>query len=677
MKRSAMTEKIIVLGVDGMDPRLTRKYVDMGLMPNVQKYLERGSARKDLVMLGGQPTITPPMWTTLSTGANPATHGITCFWSQHPRKIDTFVYANDSRKCKAEPLWNVFAEAGKKTLVWHWPGCSWPPTSDNPNLHVVEGTQPSGVNYTIGTVDKAQIFVVTEEIQEEEKHAFEGVKMNGAGCIVEGLEVEKNDAADCMASLSMPEPQPISMNPFEGESQNFGNETPFTIQEPLKAAHGWVNAPADAKEFSLMFCEGKVRRVGLLRKDENDVYNTVEIYTSKKADKPLLRIKNGEYVIYMEDELLDKNDEKQAITRGVILIDCDPKGSGFTLWCGNALKKDCDDLFWPKYLYKEVVEHVGYVPSFELQNNLGGSPHLWDEFMNRTWREYGDWQAKAINYLIEQEQYKIVYSHYHNVDNFAHSLYEYRNGFGDKEQEAIYENLFQQLYIDTDRYLGDFLHLLDKGWTVIITSDHGLLCKEEPGIPPGLGDGFVINTTIMRELGYTVMKLNEKGEEIREIDYEKTRAVASRGNHIYINLKGRYEYGIVDPEDKYELERQIIDDLYAYRNGDGKRIVGLAIRNQEAALLGLDGPDSGDILYWLEEGFNRVHGDALSTLKGHANTSVSPIFIAAGKGVRQGFYTDRVIREVDVAPTMAALGGVRMPAQCEGAPAYQIFDEEF
>ena len=105
------------------------------------------------------------------------------------------------------------------------------------------------------------------------------------------------------------------------------------------------------------------------------------------------------------------------------------------------LKKDCDDLFW-QYLYKEVVEHVGYVPSFELQNNLGGSPHLWDEFMNRTWREYGDWQAKAINYLIEQEQYKIVYSHYHNVDNFAHSLYEYRNGFGDKEQEAIYENCF-------------------------------------------------------------------------------------------------------------------------------------------------------------------------------------------------------------------------------------------
>ena len=37
---------------------------------------------------------------------------------------------------------------------------------------------------------------------------------------------------------------------------------------------------------------------------------------------------------------------------------------------------------------------------------------------------------------------------------------------------------------------------------------------------------------------------------------------------------------------------------------------------------------------------------------------------------------DRYIRQVDVAPTIAILGGVRFPAQCEGAPAYQIFTED-
>ena len=68
LQRKALTDKILLLGVDGMDPRLTRKYVDAGKMPNVKKYLERGAAREDLTLLGGHPTVTPPMWTTLATG---------------------------------------------------------------------------------------------------------------------------------------------------------------------------------------------------------------------------------------------------------------------------------------------------------------------------------------------------------------------------------------------------------------------------------------------------------------------------------------------------------------------------------------------------------------------------------------------------------------------------------
>ena len=69
-------QKVFVIGLDGMDPSLTKKYMDKGLMPNVKKIVDAGSAREDLVLLGGQPTVTPPMWTTLATGANPGTHGI-------------------------------------------------------------------------------------------------------------------------------------------------------------------------------------------------------------------------------------------------------------------------------------------------------------------------------------------------------------------------------------------------------------------------------------------------------------------------------------------------------------------------------------------------------------------------------------------------------------------------
>ena len=114
--------------------------------------------------------------------------------------------------------------------------------------------------------------------------------------------------------------------------------------------------------------------------------------------------------------------------------------------------------------------------------------------------------------------------------------------------------------------------------------------------------------------------------------------------------------------------------MYNYR-WNGKRIVALAVRKKEAAHFGLNGHNVGDIVYFNEEGFNRIHGDSISTYQGYADTSVSPIFMAAGPNIKKDFVTDRVIREVDVAPTVAVLGGVRMPAQCEGAPVYQIIEE--
>lgn len=99
------------------------------------------------------------------------------------------------------------------------------------------------------------------------------------------------------------------------------------------------------------------------------------------------------------------------------------------------------------------------------------------------------------------------------------------------------------------------------------------------------------------------------------------------------------------------------------------------MRNKEAELIGMNGSDYGDIVYWLNEGFNRGHGDSLPTFNGVNHTSVSPIVIFAGKGIKAGIYTERAIREVDLAPTTAYLLGLRMPAQCEGAVVYQIIDE--
>jgi predicted AlkP superfamily phosphohydrolase/phosphomutase len=182
----------------------------------------------------------------------------------------------------------------------------------------------------------------------------------------------------------------------------------------------------------------------------------------------------------------------------------------------------------------------------------------------------------------------------------------------------------------------------------------------------------------MSELGYTVLQKDENGNNIPAIDWEKTVAIQQRSNSIYINLKGRDRFGIVDPADKYELEEKIITDLYGVRDPKtGRRVIALALHRKDANLLGLGGEHtSADIIFFVHEDFVRDHGESLSTAEGYADTSVGPIFVAAGPGIKEGYEMELFPREVDVAPTAAVLLGVRIPAQCEGCPSYSILTEE-
>ncbi len=360
------------------------------------------------------------------------------------------------------------------------------------------------------------------------------------------------------------------------------------------------------------------------------------------------------------------------VNRHMRLLEIAEDGSQVRLWLGAAKDIAKAVLWHPQSLKKSVVEAVGPVPGTSMSE--ARNEELVKSVLLPCWDIYSQWQSDALHHLIKEEQYDVIFSHLHNVDACGH-LFWYlskdRPHIGN--HGALYEEAIEWAYRCTDRYIGSFLHYLDEGWTILVISDHGLLVPPEDDIPL-LGDGFGCNIRVMEELGYTVLKKDENGNELREIDYSKTRAVANRGNHIHINLKGRNQHGIVEPADKYALETQIISDLYNYRNAEGKRIVSIAMRNKEAEILGLNGEESGDILYWLEEGFNRLHGDSLPTFQGMHESSVSPIFIAAGPGIKKNFVTERTIRTIDVAPTIAVLAGVAMPEQCEGAPIYQILE---
>ena len=337
-------DKMLVLGVDGLDPRFAKYCLNKGLMPNLQKLIDNGSCREDLVMLGGMPTVTPPMWTTLATGAYAGTHGITAFYNQDPENMARRIYALDSRMCKAEQLWNVFAEAGKKTLVWHWPGSSCTPTSDNPNLAVVDGTQPTAVNMGVALIDWEKICIADAKNETVKFKPHTSTGNDGAGCIITNLDgvvqednTEKGEHTSSIKSiLGNSGSTAMVLTEEDTEIVTLGQIKLDEIDSPICAPRNWQNAPDGAKELTYMTSEGLIRRPCLIVPNDEGIYDKLYIYKSKKDSEPFAILTNNNEFVTIWDEILVKEEKKEAY-RSMKILDMAPDGSYIKFWMSRRL----------------------------------------------------------------------------------------------------------------------------------------------------------------------------------------------------------------------------------------------------------------------------------------------------------------------------------------------------
>lgn len=546
----------------------------------------------------------------------------------------------------------------------------------------MDGTAPGVPTSSVCKVDTELLVGAAEQIKEVTFVPKAPIEASAA-CVVEDLDVEENTAGGLADKLKV-NAQGSRKSMIYKESQLTSQSTEAFIdmaRSPIKEANGWALAPTDAKEFTILLSGGLIRRPALILKNDDGVYDTVAVYKKKKDTEPMAVLPLGKMVVNVVDDAI-KNDKTYRAVRNMRVLKLDPEGKTLTMHISAAMDIENDTLWHPKRLHKEVTENVGYVPGYSMQGRQDDL--LIAECMLPNWSVVGDWQADAIHYLIEKENIDVVFSHFHNVDIQSHMFIKH---LADREFNrnpvSVAESWMEKLYIQTDEYLGKFLHFLDEGWTVLIFSDHAQVASKHK--VPMLTDANGIVTPIFEELGFT--KTKDDGHGGREIDWEHTKAVCQREGHVYLNLKGRNQHtladgtvidGIVDPKDQYELEEEIMTAVYGYKDPEtGHRICSIALRNRDAVLLGQGGPEAGDLIIWHAEGYNFDHADCISTTYGEGDTSVSPIFIAAGEGLKKGFETDRIIRQIDFAATVAALGGVRMPAQCEGAPVYQILEKEF
>src|SRR5688500_18415833 len=75
-------QRVIVLGFDGADAKLTEQWMNEGKLPNLAKLRQQGTFSPLRPTI---PSQTPVSWSTFSTGLNPGRHGVFDFLKRNPK----------------------------------------------------------------------------------------------------------------------------------------------------------------------------------------------------------------------------------------------------------------------------------------------------------------------------------------------------------------------------------------------------------------------------------------------------------------------------------------------------------------------------------------------------------------------------------------------------------------
>ncbi len=125
----AGARKMIVLGLDGLDPKLTERWMAEGKLPNLRKLAESGYYGR---LRTTYPPLSPVAWSTFATGVNPGKHNIFDFLN---RDLRTYAPELSSAKVrvskkgrpsvelrrKSKPFWEILGNHGISSTILRIP----------------------------------------------------------------------------------------------------------------------------------------------------------------------------------------------------------------------------------------------------------------------------------------------------------------------------------------------------------------------------------------------------------------------------------------------------------------------------------------------------------------------------------------------------------------------------
>ncbi len=608
-------EKVMVMGIDSPVAARVYQYAREGKLPNIQRIMDAGVWSPNCLV--PFPTITPPNWTTMATGAWPGTHGITDFDGHIPGDQLDEVHQNlDAREVEAEAIWTAAERAGKKSIIVSWP-TSWP-------------TQPK-----------------------------DGYRISGFGNNINDWRINVPRAVFTQYNLT--HDMLIATEPF-----------PFAAQAVWQPAKGWegVEHSPKAKEAEVtlvvrrsQFQMAPIKWQLLVDSSDGKSYDTVVVAKAKNKAGVYARLKPGQWTENIYDSFDSNEGPKPAVFR-MKMVELSPDAEQLRIFIPGL----CGLRGWgaPEAIEDEIKSEMG-MP----MGRAGWESHQmeWidDQTLVETCELTHEWLADAALYLLKNKPWDLYFMHIHTIDWFYHTFSVDLDPATSDSPETIkrFEAMELTLYQGMDRCYGRILEAADDKTLVVFISDHGVKASMA---------SYSVQD-ILEKAGLLVYKPAEEGKA-RQIDWGKTKAVGQRHIHVYVNLKGRDPQGIVEPGAEYEqVVQQVLDVLHEYRDPKtGLHPITLALTREDARCLNLDHPKSGDVIYAVDPRFGKEHGEFLPT----ARVSIGDmrgVFIMAGPGVKQGEVLKRTVHLTDLVPTICYLTGLPVPAQAEGGVLYQALDD--
>ncbi len=627
--KKSLIDRMVIVGLDGMEPTLVEKFMAEGKLPNLSRLKDTGSYAR---LSTTTPAISPVAWSSFMTGSHPAKHNIFDFLSRNPhtylpdlssaqigipkRFLPFGKYRIPLSKPmikglrKSVPFWKVLGEAGVFSTILRIP-ITFPP--EKFKGHLISGMCAPDLKGSQGTFSFYTSDVKKAEVDEG------GVIIPVS---IEGDRITTYISGPDNTLLKQPEEMRLPMTIVLDRSHN---------QAVIEVSKQKIRLPE--KEFSpwikITFRPGlgmKVRAIcRFYISDMNDEFQMYLTPFNIDPEKPALPISHPlVYSVYL----------------GKLL------GSFTTL--GEA-----DDT-WA--LNEGILDE--------------------DSFIQLAYDNHRESEDMLFN-ALDKVKKGVVACWFQTTDSIQHMFFRYLK----QDHPALScghraksDRVIEDLYVNMDNLVGQVLGKMNKRDSLIIMSDHGfkLFCR-----------GFNLNSWLYLN-GYLSLKdgKDSSGEWFQDVDWSRTKAYGLGLGGIYINQEGREAQGIVKPgPETLALKSELQEKLSGLIDPDTGNTAIRRLYDRDELPAGPYKDNCPDFIMGYNEGY-RV---SWASVSGKVNSEVFEDNTKAWSGdhcidpelVPGVFFSDLPITSkapsiVDIAPTTLSLFGVDVPLHMDGVPMVDL-----